>query len=205
MKILELSTDHLSDAQELARAHGGSRIAEGTHVSEIIRDIQNKVTHKGKRRKFSELNSDERRRMGNYTAMGWAFERVIERALGETFGSALGSERYAKTGSLQLDNLTGTPDWLDQEEWSVIEFKATWRSSRRNIETDFTHWLWQIKAYCKLLATRTARLYVFFVNGDYKDSGPQLKAFALTFTQEEIDQNWAMLRQHARELDGRKG
>jgi hypothetical protein len=201
MKILELSTDHLSNAQELARAHGGSRIAEGTHVSEIIRDIQNKVTHKGKRKKFSELSSEERRRMGNFTSMGWAFERVIESALCEVWGVYFEREdRYTKTGSLCLDGITGTPDWLDQHTWSVVEFKATWKSSRRDLANDFASWLWQIKAYCKMLATTTAELYVFFVNGDYRESGPQLKAFSISFTRQEIDENWAMLKSHARGL-----
>lgn len=199
MKILELQTDHLVDALQLAHHHGGPREAKGTHVSEIIRDIQNKVTHKGKRKPFSELTQEEKRRMGSYTSMGWAFEKIIEAALREVFGAFfLGRERYQKTGSLTLDGISGTPDWLDLQHWCVIEFKATWRSSRRDLETDFAHWLWQIKAYCKLLAVTTAELYVFFVNGDYRESGPQLKGFALSFSQREIDENWSMLRNHAR-------
>ena len=201
MKILELSTEGLVNAQELARAHGGSRTEGGVHVSEIIRDIQNKVTHKGKRKPYDQLSPEERRRMGNFTSMGWAFERVIEAALREVWGVYFsGSDRYEKTGSLLLEGLTGTPDWLDQKEWAVVEFKATWRSSRRDLETDFGAWIWQIKAYCKLLATRSAQLYVFYVNGDYRESGPQLKAYSLSFSEREIEENWAMLKNHARAL-----
>lgn len=183
----------------MARAQGGQR-TEGTHISEIIRDIQNKVTHKGKRKPFAELSNEERKRMGNYTSMGWAFERIIEAALREVWLGYLGrdAEKFSKVGELHLDGLTGTPDGIDLPDWSIVEFKATWRSSRRPIESDFVSWLWQIKAYCKMATTRTAQLYVFFVNGDYRESGPQLKAFALSFTAQEIEDNWTMLRTHAR-------
>lgn len=192
------------DAQHTARARGGER-TEGIHVSELIRDLQNKVTHKGKRKSFADLSHEERRRMGNYTSMGWAFEIVIERALREVWSDLFrGDERYVKTGELFFEGVVGTPDWLDTYDASVIEFKATWRSSRRDIARDFVSWLWQIKAYCKMLCTTTARLYVFFVNGDYRESGPQLKAFALNFTQAEIDDNWFMLQQHVPFLIGGK-
>jgi hypothetical protein len=202
MQILEISTEGLLDAQQVARSRGGER-SGGAHVSELIRDIQNKVTHKGKRKPFDQLSAEERRRMGNYTSLGWAFELIIERALREVWSDIfLRDERYVKTGELFLDGVVGTPDWFDTFDVSVIEFKATWRSSRRDLRQDFTSWMWQIKAYCKMMATTTARLYVFFVNGNYRESGPQLKGFALTFTQQEIDDNWAMLIQHMESLNG---
>lgn len=201
MKILELSTKHLSEAAEIqntARRQGGPR-SKGLHISELIRSLQNTVTHKGKRKPFDQLTSEEKRRMGGYTSMGWAFERVIEEALKEVWsGYFRVHDRYEKPGELHLDGLTGTPDWMDMEDWSVIEFKATWRSSRRKIEEDFVSWLWQIGAYCKMLSTRTAQLYVFFVNGDYRESGPQLKAFAIHFEKHEIEAYWKMLLQEGR-------
>ena len=204
LKILELSTEDLTSPLEMAREQGGPRTASTkdlSHVSEIIRDIQNKVTHKGKRKAYDDLTADERRRMGNYTSMGWAFERVIEAALRDVWSVYFRSrDRYQKPGELVLDGICGTPDWIDLQDWTVGEFKATWRSSRRSIEVDFWSWLCQIKAYCKLLATKSARLYVFFVNGDYRESGPQLKAYAIQFTDAEIEENWQMLLQHARTL-----
>lgn len=133
--------------------------------------------------------------------MGWAFEESLRASLRNVWGVHLrGQDRYTQPGELHFDHLVGTPDWLDTEDWAVIEFKATWRSSRRDLETDFASWWWQIKAYAKMLQTRRATLYVFFVNGDYRDSGPQLKAWSAEFTADEVEKNWAMLRKHAETL-----
>jgi hypothetical protein len=168
----------------------------GAHVSEIIRDIEDTVNKPGQRPPSERLSSEERRRMGNYVALGWAWELIIQPALMEVYFGA--DENYVRPGPLQLDGIWGTPDGLDMETWAVEEFKCTWRSSGRDIQEDFWPWWVQIKAYCKMLVTRKARLRVFFVNGDYHESGPQIKMWEAEFKQLEIEQNWQMLKQHAR-------
>lgn len=72
-------------------------------------------------------------------------------------------------------------------------------------------WLWQIKAYLKALDSLAAKLHVVFVNGNYSysdddpDGGSVYNIFWLEFTQEEIDETWALLSTHAQRMvqDGR--
>jgi hypothetical protein len=189
MDLIELRTD-----ETVFRPKGPGR-SSGVHVSEIIRSIENEVTKPGKRRPYDSLTSDEKRRMGAYVTGGFAWEEVIREAVVAMHLAS--SDRFIPPGELELDGIHGTPDWFDTEDWCIEEFKATWRSSRRPITQDFWHWWVQIRAYCHMLGVRTARLRVFFVNGDYRNSGPQIKMWQATFTPEELIMNWAMLHQHA--------
>lgn len=113
-------------------------------------------------------------------------------------------------GEFELDGIAGSPDAIEvsvveldaldtsdpvSEDIVVVsEFKFTWKTERR-----FDDWMWmcQIKAYCKLVGTRFAKLHVMFVNSDYKPPIPSYRVWALEFTQLEIEENWRMLRTHA--------
>jgi len=174
-----------------------SRTSGPSHVSDIIRDIENTVTKRGQRRKYDDLSPDEQRRMGTYMKLGWAWEEVIRDALMRTEGR-LETARFISPKEMEVDGIYGTIDWFDTQDWAVEEFKATWRSSNRPLDPDFWHWLVQIKAYCHMVEATFARLEVFFVNGDYQESGPQIKRFELYFTEREIADNWAMLKNHAK-------
>lgn len=172
--------------------------SHGIHVSEIIRDILNRAIIPGQRRPEMELTPEEKRRMGNYAAIGWVWEELVRMAMLEMEGGLWGDmKRYVRAGEIERDGIIGTPDWVDTKDEAVIEFKATWRSSRRPIETDFWHWWVQIKAYCWMLGTNDATLVAFFVNGDYRDSGPQIRMWKAGFKTEELKDNWKMLYNHA--------
>lgn len=92
----------------------------------------------------------------------------------------------------------------------VHEFKFTKKSSRdfkkklQMREKKVRMWLWQIMAYCIVTGSLAAKLHVMFVNGDYSytdDAGnATYVVFRLEFEQEEIDNNWQMLLQHARKM-----
>ena len=80
----------------------------------------------------------------------------------------------------------------------VHEVKATYKSTR-TVGDLSSQWMWlaQIKAYCKGLDTRHARLHVLFLCGDYTyPIKPVLKVWDIEFTQEEIDANWELLRDY---------
>lgn len=173
--------------------------SEGCHVSQIIRSIENEVLKPGQRKPLEELTSDEKRRMGAYTTGGWAWEEVIREAVVKMY--LANDSRFIPVGELEEDGIYGTPDWFDAEDWCVEEFKATWRSSRRlsNFDEEFWSWLAQIKAYCHMIGTLSAKLRVFFVNGDYRSSGPQVRMFHLEFDEEEVESNWQMILNYARE------
>lgn len=195
MKVVELDPENL---ESLAVRQGGYRSPGPAHVSNVIRSIENAVLKPGQRRPYDELTKDEKRRMGNYTSGGWAWEEIIREGIVRAGGGPLYGDRFISPGELTLDGIHGTPDWLDAADWCLEEFKCTWRSSSRPLDPDFWHWLVQIKAYCKMLTCQWARLRVFYVNGDYRESGPQYRPYRLEFTKLEIDDNWKMLTGHAR-------
>lgn len=169
--------------------------SSGVHVSDIIRDIDNTLLHKGQRQKYDELSPSEKLRMGAHTSMGWAWEEVVRHALRAVRPKI---EGVVPAGELTLDGIHGTPDGIFESEWALDEFKATWRSSSRPLDPDFWSWLVQMKAYCKMLQMSRAYLSVFWVCGDYRESGPFTQQFRIEFSQLEIDDNWDMLLNHAK-------
>lgn len=114
-------------------------------------------------------------------------------------------------GEMELSGIYMTPDG---ESVDVIitsrgrlavhiihEAKATYKSTRT--VGDFSNqWMWltQCKGYCKAAGTRFATMYVLFICGDYKyPLTPQLKVWQIEFTQEDLDQTWADLREYMTE------
>lgn len=75
------------------------------------------------------------------------------------------------------------------------EVKATYKSTK-TVGDLSSQWMWmaQMKAYCKGLGTRFARLHALFLNGDYQyPLSPQLLLYDIEFAQSEIDDNWELL------------
>lgn len=111
-------------------------------------------------------------------------------------------------GKRKRTALYGTPDGLDVPNLVLEEYKCTWRSSNRlaNIEIDFVTWFWQIKEYLFMLSLihgqhiLCARLFVFFINGDYRKSGPQIRQFNLSFSWHELQENHDMLMRRAAKM-----
>lgn len=211
MQITEVSSDELLavisrpptsvgvDGQPYVRS-------SGVHVSDIIRDLENKVTKPGKRPRMTDLMPEEKKRMGHYTSMGWAWEDIIREAMiRKAMSEPDGVERYMRLGEVEMDGIYASPDLFDIQDFCVDEFKATWRSMRRKIETDFWSWLVQTKAYCKMTHTNWARISVFWVCGDYRASGPQVKRYEIRYDDAEIQRNWDMLRGHADRMETANG
>ena len=92
----------------------------------------------------------------------------------------------------------------------IHEFKFTAKSSRdfarefRMKAKKSRMWDMQIRAYCAALGTLAAKLHVMFVMGDYsrddknKESKASYKVFRIRYTQDELDSNWELIKQHAR-------
>lgn len=168
--------------------------AKGLHVSDIIRHIENTALKPGQRRPDSALTSEEVRRIGPYREMGFIWERLVEMILADRMISRR-RDHVVRQPALVRDDIHLSPDALELLEWVLEEYKATWRSMRRaqDLENEFWAWMAQMMAYCLELETNVANLFVFFVNGDYRNSGPQIRHFRLEWTHKELKDNWAMI------------
>jgi len=161
---------------------GGPRSA-GLHLSAIIKALMKELEPERFGKPLDALRAET----------GFAFERALEAGFKTKFPAIY------RPMELQCDGVAMSPDGLDASDGVLEEFKCTWMSSRDcPLDKRFVHWLWQIKGYLHALGTNRARLRVFFVNGDYKQSGPQLLTYQLDFDDRELAENWAMLVNYAK-------
>ena len=162
--------------------------APGAHVSAIIRSICIRMKHF----EDSEDGPSQTR-----LELGCAFEDAVVDGLKRRH-VAHDPDRYCSPGQLELDGLFGTPDLLDVTDWAIVEIKLTWLSSRHDPESIkfWKYWV-QIKAYCKMVHTLVGRLHVGHINGNYRGGDPEYNVWEWRFTQQELDENWAMLLTHA--------
>jgi hypothetical protein len=174
MKLTERTIDitslAISPEQEAPRT-------EGCHVSSIIRYLKSSLGDNK-----STFTQDD---LENFALVGRLFETVLAQGM-------FRPPRYIRPGEMECEGIIGSPDAYDVEDGAVLEFKATWVSSKRDILT-IRHYWWQLLAYAKMLETQKAVLVAFYVNGDYTNRVPQMKAWDAFFTQDEIEQNWQML------------
>ena len=92
-----------------------------------------------------------------------------------------------------------TPDGYNIEDECLEEWKYTNKSARNPITSPkFSRWLqYQIPAYLKALDLTQCRLRVYFARGDYTTGEPMWMEFLLTYTRQEIDEAWEMIRNNA--------
>lgn len=129
---------------------------------------------------------------------GNAVERMIIEGLKE-----IDPNRYARPREVELEDWYGTPDLLDTVDHAVVEVKLTWASMRRADDIE-GEWFWrywvQGAAYAYMLGLKKVRLYVCFINGNYSrddndpDAGPQIEGWERTYTDDELEENWNMLK-----------
>ncbi len=128
--------------------------------------------------------------------LGNAFEHAIGDALMREY-----PDRYLRPGEISLDGITGTPDLWDVIDWATLEIKLTWASSRRAEDIE-DPWFWrywaQLKSYSHMAGQTTGRLAICFINGDWKESGPQAMLWEDTWSAEELQENWEMIKSYAR-------
>lgn len=155
----------------------------GLHVSEIIRSISDDLFSKGKGWPERELNLA--------AEVGFTWERMAELALRDRLGW--------RPEEMQLDGVWMSPDYIYLDDVIHLrELKATWKSIKNSAPSDVIKWMMQTKAYCKNVGTHFCNFYVLNINGDYRPPMPQFNAYAIEFTQRELDENWQMLLNHVR-------
>lgn len=136
--------------------------------------------------------------------VGLLWEDAVSQALTTQFHRS-GDGGIEPVGELEHDGVLLTPDGYDPVEDAVWEFKATWKSSRTAPE-EVWRYLVQLKAYCHVLGTRVGKLVVLYVCGDYqRPQRPQRVGRRLTFSAQELEENWRMIVGGARVMKERRG
>lgn len=186
MKVTELSA---SIAELVLSSEQSATRSPGVHISTIIRYMKEQLERQG------SWPSDE---LENSSQIGRVWETYLARALGE---AAQDQYRYVRPGELEMDGIVGSPDGLDCEDPAIIEFKATWVSSSRPIAERRRDYLWQIKSYCHMAGIPVARLYVLYVNGNYKPPMPQVKGYQYEFSTGELRENWNMILRNKEDME----
>lgn len=143
---------------------------------------------------------------------GILFETILEEALARKFSTVRPGELVSPEGVYM------SPDGVNPDACAGEEYKATWMTSRHGVVDEygmplpkFLHWFFQMMGYAKHLECDEFLLRVLFVNGNYNRSGklkdgspdpdaqPSFKTYRCQFTQREINENWTMLMNVARE------
>jgi hypothetical protein len=174
----------------------------GVHVSGIIRCL---ATESGilKPDQADDLSLTDVREIKDQTAIlrisiGLAWEEYY---ISEVLGPLMGVVDHP--GELEVDGIYMSPDgesiatvFMDKMISVIHEVKATYKSTK-TVGDLSSQWMWlaQVMAYCKGARTTVAMLHVLFLCGDYKyPITPQVRCWKVEFTEEEINQNWDLLR-----------
>lgn len=184
MRLTELNVN-AADLDNISQEQLGTR-SVGLHVSAIIRHI---MVTSGLAESGNDFTDDD---LNMFATIGRLWEQMLADVL-------FRPPRYIRPGELELDGIFGSPDAVDCDDSCLMEFKVTWKSSNRAIESFFKYML-QVKAYCHMLKLTRCRLYVFFVCGNWRPPIPQFKAWEIEFSEHELKDNWRMLVRNGEQL-----
>lgn len=153
---------------------------------------------------------DKRDKHGKELPMSWA--RVELGTVFETIAAIILAERLlgsrpdemkvrAKLPSGRRKTIYFSPDHLfDDDDGTLVlgEFKCTWMSTKdAPHHKKFDKYRAQMMLYCYWLGITKARLYVFFVNGDWKTFEPDLRAWEFEFTKDDLQRNYNRIMTYA--------
>ena len=172
---------------------GNNPRSPGLHLTDIIRDL---MVVSG----MDQGNQSWSRQPTMNTGFVW--EEVLfskwEEILSPAFAKLLGRAcSWYNTGELQFDGIYMTPDGIDVAgtPWTLQEAKCTWKSTKKP-PTENWRYMVQAKAYCTALGIDRVMFHILYLMGDYKGSGPQYHPWLITFTPEELHENFEMLKNH---------
>jgi hypothetical protein len=166
----------------------------GLHMSEIYNDLYQDLEPK----RYERGKPFDLLRLEAGLTLEAILEEGVKGRLAERPGEFISPEGVAYSPDLLI--------WDEETQRTILgEIKLTWMSSREvprgvsnSFPPKFDKYFTQMKAYCYHLGTPHARLYVFFVNGNYAPPTPELLAWDIEFTPQELQENWSMLSVHAK-------
>ena len=159
----------------------GDRTLNHLHLSDIYSDLEQTLFPKTSKADMTNQL---------WAEMGFLWECLLSKVFAE--------HCTERPGEVELDGVIGSPDGFDQTTGILDEYKATWKSINNAHPSKVWKWMTQVKGYCKMLGVNTVRFHVFYVMGDYRGSGPLYRAYLFSFTDQEIEENWSMLINHAK-------
>lgn len=169
---------------------GDGTRSHGLHLMQIVGSLAQSIG--------VQEDSANEEQLQAYASVGFIWERIVEQGM----ALACESQRYVRPGEVMLDGITGSPDLLDLQESIVIDTKVTFKSSSKLADLQRNHckWIWQLKGYCRMIEWRTAELWILPMCSDWKPPmiAPPVRK-RLEFSKVELDENWRMLTQHAKE------
>ena len=197
MDVISLDLEDASLAVRLLRGWWHGRKDEGflppsparepgPHVTDILYDLMERSGLVKASKPLTDDNPDGLLR----ATVGFAWEDIVGDILGRR-------AQILSQARVERDGIIGSIDGLDAKSGLIEEWKATWMSEATAWERNF-RWLAQIKAYLACTGMDTAILRVLHVS-----PYPRSRSYRLTFTQNEIDENWLMLLNHHRWLTSR--
>lgn len=163
----------------------------GLHASDIYGDLYQDLEPK----RYKRDSKPDPVRM----ELGLALEHALE--------GGLAGHLWQRPGEFTTkEGIVFSPDGLifhDDGRLIVIETKLTWQGSREaprepgnSFPQRWDKWLVQLMFYCEALGTEWGRLYVYFVNGT--GAGPEFLSWECEFTGRELQENYLMMRNHAK-------
>ncbi len=190
----------------LPTATGAGRSKDHLHLTEVISFIQEAsgTAYKGPGFADMPLTQD----------VGFIWEQVAERMTSDRhfsehvwaleFKEAWKALQSVRSGEVIADGIACSPDGtgpdpLGEYEKAVHEYKCTWKSSK-NHPTDDWRYMTQVKGYCYAEQTPCAVMQVLYLMGNYRGSGPIWLPVRIVFTQQEIEENWQMIKNNAENL-----
>ena len=192
MHVTELDTSQYPHCISGTPNESGTGRSQGTlHLSRIYRDMAESAL-------LAQSDSSDPaviEMLNWYAAGGWMWEHAFNRA----YADSVVSGDLVRPDEFELDGIVGSPDLIRISDWTLIELKFRWMSSNKFDALEKWFWLEMIqcKGYCKLIGTDHCELHVFFCNGDYRPPVPRVRAVALEFTEQEIEESWQSLKNHA--------
>lgn len=170
----------------------------GIHLSGVIRDLE-KVLGVD-RQDFESMSAEQQALMIRYREMGFMWESIVESVFKRRMIERLPeSDKFIRQQEVEAGGIFMTLDGIYVPNWTLLEYKATWRSARKveDFEGEFWSWLVQAKCYCHAIDAQEVDFFVFFVNGDYKPPAPKTISVNVKFHPNEIRDTWLMVSNHA--------
>ena len=152
------------------------------HVSSLISTVLGTT--------FSEDREDW---ANNIMAFGRIWEEAVMRPMVEQETTA-----FTPNVTVERDGIIGTLDGIAHNETDSFVWECKTRFRPYHEPEEYSRWMYQVKAYCYMTGIHKAWLTVLHVSG--RPPNTQLVWHELSFTPEELQENWQMLL-NARDYD----